>query len=184
MVSRYLGVKWSRYAARTGRWWLIGLVARIRQPGCRADYMLILEGLQGTQKSQVCVALCDPWISDQPLDIRGDSRAASQHLRSKWLCEISELAFFRQADIENLKAFLTRRVERYLPRYAHHEVEEPRQCGFIGTTNHSGGYLHDPTGGRRFWPHRTGTIGIDALRRDREQLWAEAVVAYEHGEKW
>ena len=183
-LSRYLGVKWSRYAARTGRWWLIGLVARAQRPGIRADYMRILEGPQGVEKSQVCVALCGPWVSDQPLDIRGDSRAASQHLRGRWLCEISELAFFRQADIENLKAFLTRPVERYLPRYAHREVEEPRQCGFIGTTNHSGGYLHDPTGGRRFWPHRVGTINIAALRRDRDQLWAEALVAFQAGEHW
>ena len=62
-LTRYLGVKWSRYAAKTGRWWMIGLVARVMQPGCRADYMLILEGLQGTQKSQVCV------VAVRPVDI-------------------------------------------------------------------------------------------------------------------
>ncbi len=78
--------------------------------------MLILEGLQGTLKSQVCVALCGPWVSDQSLDIRHDARAASQHLRNKWLVEVSELAFFRQADVETLKAFITRTYERYLPR--------------------------------------------------------------------
>jgi predicted P-loop ATPase len=183
-LTNYLGVEPSDYAAKTGRWWLIGLVARVMQPGCRADHMLILEGEQGTQKSQVGVTLCSPWVSDQPLDIRRDNRAASQHLRGRWLCEISELAFFRQADIENLKAFLTRPVERYLPRYAHREVEEPRQGGFIGTTNQGGGYLHDPTGGRRFWPHRTSKIDIEALAGDRSQIWAKALVAYRAGEHW
>jgi predicted P-loop ATPase len=183
-LSRYLRVKWSRYAAKTGRWWLIGLVARVQQPGCRADYMLILEGPQGIEKSQVGVVLCSPWVSDQPLDIRGDSRAASQHLRGRWLCEISELAFFKQADIENLKAFLTRPVERYLPRFARREVEEPRQGGFFGTTNRNSGYLHDPTGGRRVWPQRTDNIDIAALTRDRDQLWAEALTAYQAREHW
>jgi predicted P-loop ATPase len=163
--------------------WLIGLTARIYRPGCKFDYMTILEGLQGTLKSQVCVALCGPWVSDQSLDIRHDARAASQHLRNKWLIEVSELVFFRQADVETLKAFITRTYERYLPRFAHNEVIEPRQCGFVGTTNQDA-YLHDPTGNRRFWPHRTGKIDIRALMRDRDQLWAEVVAAYRKGEHW
>jgi predicted P-loop ATPase len=182
-LATYLGVENSAYSGKTGRMWLISLVARIRQPGCKADYMLILEGLQGTLKSQVCVALCGPWVSDQSLDIRHDARAASQHLRGKWLVEVSELAFFRQADVETLKAFISRTTERYLPRYARNEVIEPRQCCFLGTTN-SETYLGDSTGGRRFWPHRVGTIDITALERDRDQIWAEAVAAHAAGEPW
>jgi predicted P-loop ATPase len=182
-LTRYLGVADSGYARATGRMWMIGLVARIVRPGCKFDYMLILEGLQGSLKSQVCVALCGPWVSDQSLDIRHDARAASQHLRNKWLVEVSELTFFRQADVENLKAFISRTHERYLPRYARNEVTEPRQCGFVGTTNQET-YLHDATGGRRFWPHRTGAIDIGALTQDREQLWAEVVAAYHANEHW
>jgi predicted P-loop ATPase len=182
-LTNYLGVAPSEYARKTGRMWMIGLAARIMRPGCKFDYMMILEGLQGTLKSQVCVALCGPWVSDQSLDIRGDARATSQHLRNKWLVEISELVFFRQADVETLKAFISRTHERYLPRYARNEVVEPRQCGYLGTTNQET-YLHDPTGGRRFWPHRTGTIDIRALMRDRDQLWAETAAAYRAGERW
>jgi predicted P-loop ATPase len=127
--------------------------------------------------------LCDPWVSDQSLDIRGDARAASQHLRGVWLHELSELVFFRPADVEAIKAFLTRLEEKYLPRYGRNEVIEPRQCGFIGTTNQQV-YLHDPTGNRRFWPQAVGTIDIPALARDRHQLWAEALVAFRSGEPW
>jgi predicted P-loop ATPase len=84
-----------------------------------------------------------------------------------------ELNGMRRADIEHVKAQLSRQVDRGRMSYDRLVSEVPRQCVFVGTTN-SSVYLRDPTGNRRFWPVRVKRFDTDALRRDRDQLWAEA----------
>lgn len=170
------------YVAAIGRMFLIAMVARIFKPGCQADYMLVLEGDQGTLKSSACRALAGDWFSDSlPENI--SSKDARQHLRGKWLIEVSELAAFSKAETEALKAFITRREERYRPPFGRHDVAEPRQCLFVGTTNQEV-YIKDPTGGRRYWPVKCTTIDRDGVEAAREQLFAEAVAAFKRGERW
>ena len=181
-----LGVPHDAYHREVGRRFAIAMVARILEPGCQCDYMLVLEGPQGRKKSQFCRALAGPeYFSDNIPALGGsDHVRVSMHMRGKWLIEISELAAFSKvADVETLKAFITRREEIYTPKYGRKERREPRQCLFIGTTN-TDDWIKDDTGARRFWPVKVVDIDLEWLAEYRDQLFAEAVAAYDAGEPW
>jgi predicted P-loop ATPase len=140
-----------------------------------------LEGAQGTLKSTALKTLGQPWFTDEIADL--GSKDAAMQVRGVWIIEIAELDAMSRSDIAKVKAFVSRSTDRYRPSYGMHVIEAPRESVFVGTVNHDS-YLKDETGGRRFWPVKCGVVNIDALKRDRDQLWAEAVVRYRNGETW
>jgi hypothetical protein len=169
----FLGTPDDPYHAAVGTLFLRQMIARAKEPGCKADYMLVLEGPQRRMKSTVCEILSLGYFSDSLPELSGDSVRVAMHLRGPWLIEVSELHAFSRAEASRLKQFLSSKVEKYTPKYGRAEVSEKRRCVFIGTTNKST-YLRDETGGSRFWPVKCGTILIEELRMLVHQLLAEA----------
>lgn len=185
-LSRYLGAADSVYTRAVGRMFGIQMVARIMEPGCKADYMPVLHGGQGLGKSSACRALSGgTYFSDSMPAIRGDNPvAAMEHLQGIWLVEVAEMASMREAAQEDMKSFLSRQTDRFRVAYGRTTEAHPRQCVFIGTTNKDS-FLRDETGGRRFWPVECSReCDPNGLARDRGQLFAEALAAYRAGERW
>jgi len=180
-VVDYLGVESTDYATAVGQAWLISAVARAMEPGCQADHIMVMEGPQGVGKSSAFAALASPWFAELSIDPSSKDTIGDVH--GPWIIEWSEMAGLGRREAEAVKAFLTRRTDRYREPYGRITRELPRRCVFGGSTNESQ-YLTDPSGGRRYWPLRTGFINISSLTADRDQLWAEALAMYRDGRPW
>ena len=181
----YFGAEDTPLNRAFGRKTLLAAVRRARHPGCKFDCMPVIEAPQGAGKSRAVRALAvrDVNFSDQPIRW-DDPKQQLEAVSSAWIYEVGELVGLKKADVENVKNFLSRQEDRVRPAYGRFIVTRPRHCVFIGTSNGGvgAGYLTDPTGARRFWPVRAGQIDVEAIERDRDQLWAEAATAEARGE--
>jgi putative DNA primase/helicase len=182
-LATYFGAQQTPYSAGVGSRWLISAVARVLEPGCKVDCLIVLEGLQGIKKSSAILELMhdQAWFADTTLDL--GNKDSYQNLRRVWVYEMQELASLKGAMIEKSKSFISARTDRYRPSYGKRSRIFPRQTVFAGTTN-AGQYLADETGARRFWPIKCVEVDLMAIRRDRDQLWAEATARYRLGEPW
>lgn len=182
MLSTYCGAPATDYERHVSQFVMLGAVARIYDPGCKLDTMMILEGPQGAKKSTwIRVLVGDEYFSDSEIDLSTKDRYVA--LRGKWGIEIQEIDGYKRHDAARIKAFVSSPVDTYRPPYARGDEQFKRQCFFVGTTNKDQ-YLTDETGNRRYLSVKVGTIDIDAFARDREQLWGEAVYRYIRFERW
>lgn len=182
MAVTYFGAKDTVYTATVVAKWMLSAVARARKPGCQVDHVLVLEGRQGLGKSTALRILAGAdFFSDTLPEI--PSRDALEHCVGPWIIELAELDHMRKSEVTALKAFISTRAPSFRSAYARRTVEHPRRCVFAATTNESS-YLADGTGNRRFWPIECAQVDIESLARDRDQLWAEALVRVRAGESW
>ncbi len=175
-----------KYIQLVGSKWLIGMAARVYNPGCKFDTVLILEGKQGIGKSPLLEELAtvgeNRYFTDEEIDL--NNKDSLMKLQGKLIFEMGELTSFRRTETNAMKAFLSRQVDEYRPPYGRRVVLRPRMFVIAGSINPIGNYLKDPTGNKRYWPVKCGNIDLEALKRDKEQLIAEAVYRYKQKEKY
>ncbi len=166
--------------ATYGRMWMIAGAARIYEPGCQADIVLVLAGGMGLGKTSVLRILGGAYHSESPLPIGSDE--AAKKLAGVWVYELGELASVARAMIEAVKTFITTKEDRFRPSYGRNQVTRPRRCIFAGTTNDVA-FLSEQD---RRWLVRpvVEPANLAALTSVRDQLWAEAVHRYKAGERW
>jgi predicted P-loop ATPase len=176
-LCTYLGARDTKLNRAVGTIALVAQVRRARDPGCKFDQIIVLEGPEGVMKSTALLTLAGgpDFFSDQTILGRGD-KEQQELLRGVWLYEIADLSNIRRAEIEEVKAFASRTHDRARPAYGRTRIDLARRVVIWATTNNRQ-YLKSQTGNRRFWPIEVAVarpIDIDSLTRDRDQLLAEA----------
>lgn len=185
IVIDYMGAEDSELNRAMSRKHFAAAVARVFQPGCKYDYCLIMAGAEGIGKSTLLSIMGGDWFNDSITTTEG--KEGMEQLRKAWIIELSELSSIKRSDAEQVKAYLSKRVDIYRAAYGRRVSEHPRQCVFCGTTNEAL-FLKGDNGNRRFWvipvnaEQRRYQDWHEALTRDRDQLWAEAAHYYRQGE--
>lgn len=176
------GAEQTPYTEAVGRCWMVSIVARALNPGCKVDTMPVFEGAQGARKSSGLEALASKrWFAEAAESVM--SKDFFQTLQGKLLVEIAEMDTFSRAEVAAVKRVITCKVDRYRAPYGRRAEDHPRMCVFAGTTNEDE-YLRDATGARRFWPVACGEVDTAWLTKWRGQLFAEAVALYDRGTPW
>lgn len=178
-LTELLGVPASPYTSAVGRLWLTAACRRIRQPGAKFDEIPVLEGEQGTLKSSAMATLMpvESWFTDD-LTLAMNSKEILEATEGKWIVEAPELSRMGRADVQHVRAMLSRQFDRARPAYGRNVEERGRQFVAFATTNDNK-YLAGFE--RRFWPLVTGDIDLSAIAGARTQLWAEASLAERAG---
>jgi predicted P-loop ATPase len=183
----YLGASDNQYVREVTKRTLIGAVRRAYEPGCKFDYVLVLDGKPGIGKSTLLSTLGGEFFSDSLSLTDTRDKTAAEKLQGIWIMEIGEMQGTRKADIESMKSFISCQVDKYRPAYGKTVEHRPRTAILCGTTNSMTGFLRDTTGNRRFWPVMVPGGGVksvwDITPEERDQIWAEALSLYACGEQ-
>lgn len=183
LIIDYLGAEDTPLNRAMTRKHFTAAVARVFNPGCKYDYCLIIQGVEGLGKSTLFNTMGGEWFSDSLTTTEGKN--GMEALRCGWIIELAELSSIKRSDVEQVKSYISRRDDIYRAAYGTVVEKHPRQCVFCGTTNED--YFLKGDTNRRFWVIATDEslrrYNNDDLDNNRDQLWAEAVQRYKDGEK-
>lgn len=190
LLAEFMKADANEYNAEALKLFMRGAIARVFNPGCKFDSMLVLVGEQGIGKSTFFALLAhtSAWYNGNFNTIEGDT--AIEKLQGKWILEMGELLALKKAkEVEAVKSFITNQVDVIRPKYNKVTEDRPRVCVFGGTTNDMD-FLSDPTGNRRFLPVmcrlRKGEptmLYIDGVQEHFDQCWAEVYQYWKDGEQ-
>lgn len=187
LLVDYLGADDNVFTREAIRKMLCAAYVRIYNPGAKFDYMLVLNGDQGIGKSTLISKLGGEWYSDSLNVSDMNDKTAAEKLQGYWIMEVGELAGLRKADIDKVKAFISRQDDKYRASFARRVTSHPRRCVIFGTTNSESGYLRDITGNRRYWNVRVQGDGLlspwDMTHEEVAQIWAEVKHRVKEGEE-
>lgn len=182
----YLGAEDNEYIRAVSRKTLCAAYMRIYNPGIKFDFIPVLNGGQGLGKSTFISNLGMEWFSDSLSLSDMNDKTAAEKLQGYWIHEIGELAGMKKADLDKVKAFVSRCDDKYRASFGKRVTPHPRQCVFFGTTNSENGYLRDITGNRRFWNVKVTGNGRykpwDMTPELVGQIWAETAALAKAGE--
>lgn len=181
MFIRGFGATDDPYTRGVGGVWLLSVVARAMKPGCKVDTMLVLEGAQGIGKSRALSALGGPWYVE--ITTKMDSKDFLLAAHRSLILDLAEMGSYKYADFAFVKGLLSTAIDALRVPYGSVVENLPRRFVVVGTTNEKN-YLRDQTGNRRFWPIACGTIDVDWIAANRDQLFAEAKMLYDAGTQW
>lgn len=177
----YFNVEDTPYTRACGRYHWSGAAGRIITPGCQCDMSVVFKGGQGVGKTSGIKEMVPGREFYATISLSDRDANASRAMRGRLIGEIEEMRSMGTADAEHIKAFMTRTEEYWIPKFREFGTTFPRRLMFIGTTNQDE-ILVDDTGNRRWLPlHVRGEVWVDGIKRDRDQLWAEAAYMYDKG---
>lgn len=177
-LEKTYGVPDDEYHRAVASNWLKGVVKRVLIPGCKFDYVLVLEGPQGSKKStslNVLGELPNGKNGHVETTMSMDSKDFFMQFQGKFIVEFSEGETLSRTEVKKMKAIITMLVDKFREPYARISTDHPRRCAFAMTTNQEE-YLKDETGNRRWLPVKVifEEADIKWLEENREQLFAEA----------
>lgn len=175
----YFNVEAGPYTRAVSRYIWTAMAGRVMSPGCQADMVPVLTGAQGQRKTSGIVAMV-PNDTFREMSFHQSEEERARLMRGALMVELAELSGLKTRENEQIKAWITRRKEDWTPKYQEFAVSLLRRCVMQATSNPTE-LLDDPTGSRRWLPMASGDVDVEGIARDRDQLWAEALVMFDAG---